>query len=59
MDTIIVTSRGRIVIPSSVRRRHNIKKGTKLCVIEKEDRIVLTPLTAGYFEKMAGIAKTK
>jgi len=59
MVTTTVTSKGQIVIPSRVRRRHNIKKGTKLCVIDNEDGIMLKPLTADYFEKMAGIAKTK
>lgn len=59
MTTIIVTAKGQIVIPSRVRRRHNIKKGTRLCIIDNEDEIVLKPLTADYFEKMAGIAKGK
>ena len=59
MTTTIVTAKGQIVIPSRVRRRHNIKKGTKLCIIDNEDEIVLKPLTADYFEKMAGIAKSK
>lgn len=59
MITTIVTVKGQIVIPSRVRRRHNIKKGTKLCIIDNEDEIVLKPLTADYFEKMAGILGTK
>lgn len=59
MTTTTVTAKGQIVIPSKVRRRHNIKKGTQLCIIDSEDEIVLKPLTADYFEKMAGIAKTK
>ena len=59
MLTTIVTVKGQIVIPSKVRRRHNIKKGTKLCIIDNEDEIVLKPLTADYFEKMAGILGTK
>lgn len=59
MITTTVTTKGQIVIPSNVRRRHNIKKGTKLCIIDNEDEIVLKPLTADYFEKMAGILGTK
>ena len=59
MVTTIVTAKGQVVIPSRVRRHLNIKKGTKLCVIEKEGDIVLKPLTKGYFERMAGIAGTK
>ena len=59
MVTTIVTAKGQIVIPSRIRRHLNIKKGTKLCVIEKGHEIILQPLTHDYFEKMAGILKTK
>ena len=59
MTTTIVTAKGQIVIPSRIRRHLNIQKGTKLCVIEKEDEIVLKPLTREYFERMAGILGTK
>jgi len=59
MVTTIVTSKGQIVIPSRIRRHLNIKKGTKLCVVEKENEIVLKPLTREYFERMAGIAGHK
>ena len=55
MTTASVTSKGQIVIPSIIRRHLNIKKGTKLCVLEQGDRIVLQPLTRDYFEKAAGI----
>lgn len=59
MVTTTITTKGQIVIPSKIRRHLNIKTGTKLCVIEKEDEIVLKPLTRQYFEGIAGIASTK
>ena len=59
MVTTTVTSKGQIVIPSQIRRHLNIKKGTRLCIVEKGNEIVLQPLTKGYFEKVAGILKTK
>ena len=59
MTMTVATSKGQIVIPSKIRRRLNIKKGTKLCITEKGDHIILQPLTEDYFEKMAGILKTK
>lgn len=59
METTVVTTKGQIVIPSKIRSRHKIKKGTKLCIIEKGDQIILQPLTEEYFEKMAGILNTK
>ena len=54
MTTAVVTAKGQIVIPSAIRRHLNIKKGTKLCVIDTGDKIVLQPLTREYFEKAAG-----
>ena len=59
MTTTIVTTKGQIVIPSKIRRRLNIKRGTKLCIAEKGDQIILQPLTSDYFEKMAGVLTTK
>jgi AbrB family looped-hinge helix DNA binding protein len=59
MLTTIVTLKGQIVIPSKIRRRMNIKKGTKLLVEEKENEIILRPLTRSYFSKMAGQLPTR
>ncbi len=59
MTTTIVTTKGQIVIPSKIRQRLHIKRGTKLCLMEKGNQIILQPLTAEYFENMAGILKTK
>lgn len=56
---MVVTTKGQIVIPSKIRQKHHIKRGTKLCIIEKGDQIILQPLTGEYFEKMAGILPTK
>ncbi len=42
-----------------MRRRLNIKTGTKLCIVEKGGQIILQPLTEDYFKKMAGIAGVK
>jgi AbrB family looped-hinge helix DNA binding protein len=59
MNTAVVTLKGQIVIPSVIRRQYGIKQGTKLCVFGKNEQIILQPLTNNYFEKMAGILKTK
>lgn len=59
MTMTMVTTKGQIVIPSIMRRHFNIRKGTRLCIIEKEDEIVLKPLTREYFQKMAGILAVK
>ena len=59
MIKVTVSTRGRIVIPAQIRQRLKIKKGTRIHVAEKEDAIVLTPLTPEYFERRAGFLKTK
>jgi AbrB family looped-hinge helix DNA binding protein len=59
MITTIVTTNGQITIPSRIRRKFNIQKGTRLSIEEKGDTLILQPLTEDYFEKMAGIVKTK
>jgi len=59
MTTTVVTTKGQIVIPSRIRRKMNIKKGTRLYVEEKEHEIILKPVTPAYFEKISGILPTK
>lgn len=59
MNTAIVTTKGQIVIPSKIRRKLNIKKGTKLYIEEKGDELCLRPITSDYFKKIAGVLSTK
>ena len=59
MTTTVVTTKGQIVIPSKIRRKHNIKKGTKLYIEERGDELVLKAITPAYFEKIAGVLQTK
>ena len=35
MVTTVVTTKGQIVIPSKIRRKYNIKRGTKLYIEER------------------------
>lgn len=59
MPTAILTTKGQVVIPSEIRKRLKIKTGTRLHVTEEGGRIILRPLDEEYFEKMAGILKTR
>jgi AbrB family looped-hinge helix DNA binding protein len=59
MTTTIVTTKGQIVIPVKIRRRLNIKRGTKLYIEERGDELILKPVTPEYFERIAGILQTK
>ena len=59
MVTTIVTTKGQIVIPSRIRRKLNIRKGTRLYIEEKGDELIIKPVTPEYFSKMAGVLGTK
>ncbi len=59
MTTTVVTTKGQIVIPSKIRHRLKIKKGTKLYIEERGNELVLKPVTPEYFEKIAGVLPTK
>ena len=58
VETSVVTTKGQMVIPARIRRRHGIKQGTRICLIERGEEIVLRPLTPEYFQKAAGILGT-
>ena len=58
-DATVVTTKGQVVIPSRIRRKYNIKKGTKLYIEERGEYLVLKPITEAYFEKLAGVLPTK
>lgn len=59
MDKAVVTVKGQVVIPSRLRRRFGIKKGTQVYLYEREGEIVLKPITDEYIRAMAGMTGTK
>ncbi|MBI4972597.1 MAG: AbrB/MazE/SpoVT family DNA-binding domain-containing protein [Candidatus Omnitrophica bacterium] len=59
MTTTIVTTKGQIVIPSKIRNRLKIKRGTKLYIEERGNELILKPVTPEYFERIAGVLPTK
>lgn len=54
METAIVTTKGQIVIPSKIRHRHGISKGTRVCFLEQGSDIVLRPVTDDYIDGLKG-----
>jgi AbrB family looped-hinge helix DNA binding protein len=50
------TSKGQIVIPSSIRRKFGIKEGTRIQieVNEKANQIILRPITREYVHSLRG-----
>lgn len=59
METGTVTTKGQVVIPARIRHRHKIKKGTKVCFIDRPDEIVLKPVTDEYIDRVKGQLGTK
>jgi AbrB family looped-hinge helix DNA binding protein len=57
MDKSVVTAKGQIVIPSKLRRKHGIKKGTKVSIYDRDGEIIIRPLTDEYIRSLAGIAR--
>lgn len=58
MDSVHVTTRGRIVIPARLRRKLGIKPGTKVCFIEHGSEILFQPLTKQYIRSLCGMLKS-
>ena len=52
----IFTSKGQLVIPAELRRKHKIQAGTKVRILEDQfGRIVLQPLTEDYVDRVMGL----
>ena len=49
------TSKGQLVIPAELRRKHGIEAGTKVKILEDQfGRIVLQPITEDYIDRVMG-----
>ena len=50
------TSKGQLVIPAKLRRKHKIEAGTKVQILEDQfGRIVLQPITDEYISRVRGL----
>lgn len=50
------TSKGQLVIPAELRRKHKIEAGTKVTILEDQfGRIVLQPITDEYIDRVRGL----
>ena len=52
-----VTRRGQTVIPSHIRKRHNIQSGDKLVWIDDGEAIKVVPVPGNSFKALRGIGK--
>ena len=53
----IVTTKGQLVIPAKLRRKYEIREGTRVAFVEEENRLVLQPLTSGFIRSLRGSLK--
>jgi AbrB family looped-hinge helix DNA binding protein len=50
------TSKGQLVIPAELRRKHKIEAGTRVRILEDQfGRIVLQPITDEYIDRVMGL----
>jgi AbrB family looped-hinge helix DNA binding protein len=56
MDTY-ATTKGQIVIPSTLRRKYGIKVGTRILVYDDGESIILKPVTEQYLRNLQGSIK--
>ncbi len=54
-----MTAKGRLTMPSRIRRRLGIKPGTRVNFVEEGDRIIFQPGTREYISSFCGIFKLK
>lgn len=56
-DVSTVTTKGQLVIPSKLRRKYGIRKGTLVAIVEEENRMILQPLTPEFIRGLRGSLK--
>lgn len=56
--TVRVTSKGQLVVPAKLRKKYGIKPGTNISFIERENELVLQPVTSEYIKSLCGIFKS-
>lgn len=52
-----VTTKGQLVIPSKLRRKYGIRKGTQVVFVEEKDKLILQPLTPEFIRSLRGSLK--
>ena len=50
----VATIKGQIVIPAELRKKYGIKAGTKIQIMDENERIVLQPITREYIHGLRG-----
>jgi AbrB family looped-hinge helix DNA binding protein len=56
-ETVRVSSKGQIVIPTDLREKLNIDKGRKMILVEKDGVIIMKPIRK--LSELKGILRTR
>ncbi len=59
MLSTTLSSKGQIILPSELRKKTNIKKGSKFIIEFKDNKIILTLLNKEFYERLAGSISEK
>ena len=59
MAVVTSTVKGQIVIPADIRRKFNIKRGSRVNIYDEGNRIIVEPLPEDPVQKGRGILKTR
>ena len=59
IDTAIVTTNGRVVIPAKLRKKYGIKIGMKIHFTEQGQKILIEPITKESYKQLRGSLKGK
>jgi len=57
--TTTVTTKGQVVIPATLRKKLNLRKGAKLSVSEKDGKIVFEPIETDPVAAGRGMLSTR
>lgn len=55
VDMVTVTSKGQLVIPSKLRKKLGIRKGTRVAVTAEGNHLILQPITPEYIHSLRGM----
>ena len=59
MPTVTATTKGQVVIPAPLRKKFNIKKGTKLFVSEEDGKIIMETISEDLVNSGRGMLRTR
>jgi len=54
MSSSLVTTKGQVVIPAKIRRRHGIEPGARITFEDHDDYIIVRPVTHALVDKIKG-----